>query len=284
MYNSVYRTMIEDNEARKFIDTFVGPSVTMASILRIARNATFALITRIALGLFLPLTRYRTILTYQNFTFTVLKNTVFNELYLHQRIWRHIFENGCGIMGLSTYYIMFRYKKAYLDPPPEKKKEEKNKDGKTTPAPKGEAPSTTKKPGYKRKDDYSSSSYNTKATNYDYEDSYNPQGYNNNNNNNDTPLYGYVPIDEKNDAFYGYREPVYGNEESEYNYNQPSYPVNGYNNAPTYNFAAPSYNVYPDEPPQVENKFLSSFKSILSTLNPGATSGGDWPPVVHKSP
>lgn len=57
MYNSVYRTIIEDNEARKFLDTFVGPSITMASILRIVRNATFSLVTRISLDFFLPLTR-----------------------------------------------------------------------------------------------------------------------------------------------------------------------------------------------------------------------------------
>jgi hypothetical protein len=51
MYNTFYRTTIEDNDARKFLDTFVGPSVSMASILRITRNATFSLITR---STFLP--------------------------------------------------------------------------------------------------------------------------------------------------------------------------------------------------------------------------------------
>jgi len=256
MYNTFYRTMIEDQDARKFIDTFVGPTVSLASMMRIFRNGAFSLSTRIGLGLFVPIPRARTLYLLQNFNFTLFKTTIFAELYLHQRIWRHIFENGCGLIGLSTYYAVFRYKKAYLDPPPEKKKEEKKKDEKTTPAPKGSSP-TSKKPSYKRKDGQE----DTEAQPYQY-------NYHSN-------LPGYVPIEETDDAFYGYKEPIYGNEESEYSYNQPSYPVNGYNNAPAYNFAVPSYNAYPDEPPQVENKFLSSFKSILSTLNPRVTSGGD---------
>ena len=147
MYNGVYRTMIADNEARKFLDTFVGPTVTAASMMRIFRNGSFSLMTRIALGLFLPVTRARTLYLLQNFTFTLFKNTIFSEAYLHQRIWRHIFENGCGIIGLSTYYAVFRYKKAFLDPPPEKKKKAET----NTTAPKAGS-STTKKPGYKRQD------------------------------------------------------------------------------------------------------------------------------------
>jgi hypothetical protein len=259
MYNTFYRTMIDDQDARKFIDTFVGPTVSLASMMRIFRNGAFSLSTRIGLGLFVPIPRARTLYLLQNFNFTLFKTTIFAELYLHQRIWRHIFENGCGLIGLSTYYAVFRYKKAYLDPRPEKKSEEKKKDEKTTPAPKGSSP-TSKKPSYKRKDGQG----DIEAQPYQY-------NYHSN-------LPGYVPIEETDDALYGYKEPVYGNEESEYSYNQPSYTVNGYNNAPTYNFAAPSYNAYPNEPPQVENKFLSSFKSILSTLNPGTTSGVELAP------
>jgi hypothetical protein len=172
--------MIDDNEARKFLDTFVGPSVSMASILRIIRNATSSLFLRITLDLFLPLTRETTLKILRGFTFTALKNIVFSELYLHQRIWRHIFENGCGLLGDSTYYIMFKIKKAYFDPPAEKKKPE----GSTTPAPKpanGTAPSTTtKKPGYKRKDEYSynSAGYDNDDNLYSYQ---NVNSYNNNN-------------------------------------------------------------------------------------------------------
>ena len=257
MYNSVYRTMITDNEARKFLDTFVGPSTSMASILRITRNATFALATRILLGLLLPLTRARTLFVFQTFTFTILKNTIFNEVYLHQRIWRHIFENGCGIMGLSTYYIMFRYKRAYLDPPPEKKE-------KTTPAPK-EA-STTKKPAFKRKDNVIS--YTPYESNYDQEQDYYNQQYNSQLSTYDQPLYGYVPQEEQNDAFYGYRDPVYLKEESNYssNYYQPQEP----------NYADPSYT---EDIPQLENKILTSFKSILAKLDSSGNKE-QWDPVV----
>ena len=253
MYNTFYRTMIADNDVRKFLDTFVGPTVSLASMMRIFRNGAFSLSTRIGLGLFVPIPRARTIYLLQNFNFTLFKTTIFSELYLHQRIWRHIFENGCGLIGLSTYYAVFRYKKAYLDPPPEKKSE-----ATTTPAPKG-SPATTKKPSYKRKD-----SQVIEAQ--PYQDNYHSY------------LPGYVPIEDEDDSFYGYKEPVYGNEESEYSYKKPSYLLNRYN-APTYNFAAPSYNAYADELPQVENKIpLNTFKSALEKIKEGGYLD-NWAPL-----
>ena len=258
MYNSFYRTMIEDNEARKFIDTFVGPSVSMASILRITRNATFSLFLRITLGLFLPLTRERTLFVFRNFTWTALKNTVFAEVYLHQRIWRHLFENGLGLIGLSTYYIMFKYKKAYLDPPPEKKPPT-TKDGSTTAKPKDG--STTKKPAYKRKDSQFPTYYESNV--------YDDQPANS--------LYGYVPSDEANDSFYGLQEPVYDSEAAYNNqasFGNPVDPLVGYNN---YN-----YNTYADEPPQVENKILNSFKSVLSRLKETGNKE-DWSQIATYS-
>ena len=115
MYNTFYRSMIVDNDARKFLDTFVGPTVSAASSMRIFRNGLFSLSTRIGLGLFVPLTRERTLYLLRFFTFTLFKQTIFSELYLHQRLWRHIFENGCGLMGLSTYYAVFRINKAYQE-------------------------------------------------------------------------------------------------------------------------------------------------------------------------
>jgi hypothetical protein len=118
MYNTFYRATIADNEVRKFLDTFVGPTTSFASMLRIFRNGSFSLTTRIALDIFLPLTRPRALYLLQNFSFTLLKNTIFSELYLHQRIWRHIFENACSFIGSSTYYAVFRYKQAYLDATP----------------------------------------------------------------------------------------------------------------------------------------------------------------------
>ena len=117
MYNSFYRKTIADKETRKFLDTFVGPTTSLASMLRIFRNGSFSLATRIGLDIFVPLTRARALYLLQNFSFTLLKNTVFNEFYLHQRIWRHIFENGCSIIGSSTYYVAYKFMQAYLVQP-----------------------------------------------------------------------------------------------------------------------------------------------------------------------
>jgi len=52
----------------------------------------------------------------RNISFGNLKTTIFNESFLHARIFRHIFEYGCSIVGMSTLYTVFRYKKEYLDP------------------------------------------------------------------------------------------------------------------------------------------------------------------------
>ena len=276
MYNTFYRTTIVDQEARKLLDTFVGPTFSMASMMRIFRNNSFSLATRIGLGLFVPIPRARTLYLLQNFNFTLFKNTIFSELYLHQRIWRHIFENACTIIGSSTYYAVFRYKRAYLDPPSEKKKDEAT----TILPPKKSSSFLTKKPSNKRTEEQPPYQFNNYHSN----------------------LPGYVPIEETDDSFYGYKAPVYSNEESEYSHNQPSYPVNGYNNddsfysykalvnsqegeesyysspssnnyissyssPPTYKFAAPTYNEFVDELPQAENKSqLSSFKSALSRI------------------
>jgi hypothetical protein len=274
MYNTFYRTTIVDQEARKLLDTFVGPTFSMASMMRIFRNNSFSLATRIGLGLFVPIPRARTLYLLQNFNFTLFKNTIFSELYLHQRIWRHIFENACTIIGSSTYYAVYRYKRAYLDQPSEKKKDEAT----TTLPPKKGSSFLTKKPNNKRTEEQ-------------------PYQYNNYHSN----LPGYVPIEETDDSFYRYKAPIYGNEESEYSYNQPSYPIDGYNNddsfykykasvysqeeeesyysspssnnyisshsPSSYNFADPTYNEFVDELPQAENKsHLSSFKSALSRI------------------
>jgi hypothetical protein len=190
MYNGVYRTMIADNESRKFLDTFVGPTVSLASMMRIFRNGLFSLSTRIGLGLFVPISRARTLYLLQNFTFTLFKNTIFNELYLHQRIWRHIFENGCGIMGLSTYYAVFRFKKAYLDPPPEKTET-------TTIAP--ATPVSYSKPNFNRNDfEVTQFEGQTYQNNYTY------------------PLYG---DDEDNSYDYSYQsQPTYEDTKPSYNF------------------------------------------------------------------
>jgi len=259
MYNGVYRTMIADNEARKFLDTFVGPTVTAASMMRIFRNGSFSLMTRIALGLFLPVTRTRTLFLLQNFTFTLFKTTIFSEAYLHQRIWRHIFENGCGIMGLSTYYAVFKYKQAFLDPPPETKKPETS-----TTAPKAGG-STSKKPGYKRQDFEVSYKGNEHEQNNQNSDTYLNENdfdnYEHNVQNSHTPLYGYVSADETNDSWYDVKEPAYIPNSYESNYN-------------------PSYD--PVETPSVDENILDSFKTIISRFKESGV-GEKWAPLSASS-
>ena len=88
MYNGVYRTMIEDNESRKFLDTFLGPTITVSHAMRIVRNAYFSIATRFILLLYLPLTRYETMKFIQNASFKSLKAVMFSDGFLHNRIFR----------------------------------------------------------------------------------------------------------------------------------------------------------------------------------------------------
>ena len=44
---------------------------------------------------------------------------------------RHLLEYGFSIIGTSTLWFMFRYKKAFIDPPPEKAEKDGNKKGET---------------------------------------------------------------------------------------------------------------------------------------------------------
>ena len=37
MYNGYYRSLIEDQEVRKFLDTFVGPTIIVSHAMRIVR-------------------------------------------------------------------------------------------------------------------------------------------------------------------------------------------------------------------------------------------------------
>ena len=176
--------MIEDYEARKFLDRFVGPTVSAASSMRIFRNGLFSLTTRIGLGFFVPLTRERTLYLLRFFTFTLFKNTIFSELYLHQRLWRHIFENGCGLIGISTYYIVFRLNKAYLESLKSKDKQDDEGDVEEFPEsfPSIEEIDTRRKVVEKPP---SFPAYVAPINNYDYDS-----------------LPGYVPINETDDALY----------------------------------------------------------------------------------
>jgi hypothetical protein len=88
MYNGVYRTMIDDNDSRKFLDTFLGPTITVSHAMRIVRNAYFSIATRFILLLFLPLTRVQTMKFLQSLSFTAMKAVMFSDSFLHNRIFR----------------------------------------------------------------------------------------------------------------------------------------------------------------------------------------------------
>jgi hypothetical protein len=56
-YNSMYRTRIGDEEALKFLDYFLGPNAIASAMLSAVRNSLSRMAVRVALGLFLPVTR-----------------------------------------------------------------------------------------------------------------------------------------------------------------------------------------------------------------------------------
>jgi hypothetical protein len=52
---------IVDQELRKFLDNFLGPNAIASAMMSTARNSLYRMAVRVALGLFLPITRYGTI-------------------------------------------------------------------------------------------------------------------------------------------------------------------------------------------------------------------------------
>jgi hypothetical protein len=90
MYNSLYRTEIENQDHRKFLDTFLGPNSVASAMMSLARNYVYLLACRVAVDILIPLTRPGTIKEFQRLTFTVLKNQTFAEGFLHTRIFRQV--------------------------------------------------------------------------------------------------------------------------------------------------------------------------------------------------
>ena len=118
MYNTLYRTEIENQDHRKFLDTFMGPNAIAASMMSVVRNYVYNLGLRLSINLLIPLTRPGTIKLFQTFTFTVLKNLTFAEGFLHTRFFRQIFETALDYCTFGVFWFMTKYKNKYVDPPP----------------------------------------------------------------------------------------------------------------------------------------------------------------------
>jgi hypothetical protein len=117
MYNTFYRTEIEDQQHRKFLDTFMGPNAIASSMMGVIRNYFYTLACRVTMDLIIPQTRYGTIKTFQTLTFTVLKSQTFAEGFLHTRFSRQFFETGIDFFAFAVFWIVTIYKNTYLDPP-----------------------------------------------------------------------------------------------------------------------------------------------------------------------
>jgi hypothetical protein len=117
MYNTFYRTEIEDQQHRKFLDTFMGPNAIASSMMGVIRNYFYTLACRVTMDLIIPQTRYGTIKTFQTLTFTVLKSQTFAEGFLHTRFFRQFFETGIDFFAFAVFWIVTKYKNTYLDPP-----------------------------------------------------------------------------------------------------------------------------------------------------------------------
>ena len=148
MYNTLYRTEIENQDHRKFLDTFMGPNSIASAMMGVLRNYCYTLAVRVSLDLFLPSTRYPTIKFFQNFSFAGLKSASFAEGFLNNRFFRQLFETALDFFAWGTFWIMTKYKNKYFDPPPP-----------TTPAPTTEAATTTESNVTETTSAYSSTSY-----------------------------------------------------------------------------------------------------------------------------
>ena len=118
MYNTLYRTEIDDQDGRKFIDTFVGPNSIASAMMAVVRNYHYTLACRVALDLLIPQTRGATIKYFQTLTFTVYKTQGFAEGFLHTRFFRQLFETALDFFAIGVFWIVAKYKNKYIDPPP----------------------------------------------------------------------------------------------------------------------------------------------------------------------
>ena len=119
MYNTFFRTEIEDQDHRKYLDTYMGPNAIASSMMGVVRNYVYTLACRVSMDLLIPITRMGTISFFHTFTFKGLKKATFAEGFLHTRFFRQIFETGLDMFAFSTFWIMTKYKNKYVDPPPE---------------------------------------------------------------------------------------------------------------------------------------------------------------------
>jgi hypothetical protein len=160
MYNRFYRTEIEDQDHRKFLDTFMGPNAIAASMMSVIRNYFYTLACRISMDLLIPITRMGTIKTFETLTFDVLRKGTFAEGFLHTRFFRQIFETGLDLCQFSTFWLVTKYKNKYIDPPPEPMPEpEPENEAETTTTPITTTSSTTQEPNTDLSNYYSSNSY-----------------------------------------------------------------------------------------------------------------------------
>ena len=118
MYNTFYRTEIEDQDHRRFIDTFMGPNAIAASMMSVIRNYFYTLACRVSMDLLIPITRLATIKTFQTMTFDVLRKATFAEGFLHTRFFRQIFETGLDFFTWAVFWFMTKYKNKYVNSPP----------------------------------------------------------------------------------------------------------------------------------------------------------------------
>ncbi len=119
MYNSVFRTEIEEQDHRKWLDTFMGPNAIASSMLGVTRNYFYTLACRVTMDLLIPATRLGTIKTFQTLTFTILKSQTFAEGFLHTRFFRQLFETALDYAVFAVFWIATKYKNKYVDPPPD---------------------------------------------------------------------------------------------------------------------------------------------------------------------
>ena len=117
MYNTFFRTEIEDQDHRKYIDTYMGPNAIASSMMGVVRNYVYTLACRVSMDLLIPITRMGTIKFFQTFTFTDLKKATFAEGFLHTRFFRQFFETGIDLFEFATFWVMTNYKNKYIDPP-----------------------------------------------------------------------------------------------------------------------------------------------------------------------
>ena len=119
MYNSVFRSEIEDQAHRKWLDTFMGPNAIASAMLGVTRNYFYTLACRVSMDLLIPITRLGTIKTFQTLTFAILKKQTFAEGFLHTRFFRQLFETGLDYAVFAVFWIATKYKNKYVDPPPD---------------------------------------------------------------------------------------------------------------------------------------------------------------------